>query len=340
MNIAVLGAGAWGSALASSLASSVSSETNVATHRVTLWGRGERLMSSMAQTDYNTAYLPGARLNADLLFSSHLDKVLAKHATETDLIIVATPMSVLRDMFTSIAASGSKASVLWLCKGVERETCALPHQIAAQTLGASSAFGVLSGPSFAAEVAQNRPCALVMASTHARLNIDFVQQLHHSNLRIYHSTDVIGVEIGGALKNVLAIAAGICDGMELGLNARAALITRGISEMMRLGVALGAQPQTISGLTGVGDLILTATGHLSRNRQVGLSLAQGQSIASITAKLGHVAEGALCAHAMRELAHQLNVDMPITQAVCAVLDGLSPKIAVQQLLTREAASEH
>lgn len=331
MKIVVLGAGAWGTALASALASQ---------HRVTLWGRDEVLMSSMAQTHYNTAYLPNARLHLNLRFSEHFDKVLAEHNSASDLIIIATPLSALRSMCHKIADAGTEASMVWLCKGVERDTLALPHQIVADVFGSNAPVGVLSGPSFAAEVAQHLPCALVLASGHERLNMGFVQQLNQSTLRIYHSTDVIGVEIGGALKNVLAIAAGVCDGLELGSNARAALITRGIAEMMRLGMALGAQPATLSGLTGVGDLILTATGNLSRNRRVGLALGAGRSIADITANLGHVAEGALCAHAMAALATQHGVDMPITKVVCAVLDGLSPADAVQQLLTREASSEN
>ncbi|TDR31494.1 NAD(P)H-dependent glycerol-3-phosphate dehydrogenase [Hydromonas duriensis] len=330
MNIAVLGAGAWGSALASSLANR---------HRVTLWGRDELLMSSMAQTFYNTTYLTGTRLHPDLKFCHRFEQVMAEHSHADDVLIIATPLAALRGVCQKIAKANTQASVLWLCKGVERETLALPHQIVAEVLGVDAPVGALSGPSFAAEVAQNQPCALVLASLHPRLNMDFVQQLHHAHLRIYHSTDVIGVEIGGALKNVLAIAAGICDGLELGMNARAALITRGIAEMMRLGQALGAQTATLSGLTGVGDLILTATGHLSRNRKVGLALAAGASLQDITAGLGHVAEGALCAHAMLALARQHQVDLPITQAVCAVLDGLPPKEAVQQLLMREAASE-
>jgi glycerol-3-phosphate dehydrogenase (NAD(P)+) len=330
MNIAVLGAGAWGSALASSLA---------AYHRVTLWGRDGVQMSSLAKTGYNSAYLPGVRLHGALGYSDNLEQILAAHAAPTDLIIVATPLSALRDCFGAIVVSGSSAAVLWLCKGIERESKLLPHQIAAEVLNDDTAFGVLSGPSFAQEVAQSLPCALVLASNHPDLNADFASSLHHANLRIYHSTDVIGVEIGGALKNVLAIAAGICDGMKLGLNARAALLTRGIAEMMRLGHALGAQTATLNGLAGVGDLILTATGGLSRNRTVGLELAAGRRLEAITQNLGHVAEGVLCAHAMKALADDAGVDMPITDAVCAVLDGLSPQEALQQLLMREPSRE-
>lgn len=330
MNIVVLGAGAWGSALASSLA---------AQHRVTLWGRDSLLMSSLAKTSYNSAYLPGSRLHGALAYSDHIEKALGANAAPIDLIVVATPLAALRETFGMIQASGSRAAVLWLCKGVERVSKLFPHQIAAQTLPEDTPFGVLSGPSFAQEVAQGMPCALVLASNHPDLNASFAHSLHHANLRIYHSTDVVGVEMGGALKNVLAIAAGICDGMQLGLNARAALLTRGIAEMMRLGQALGAQPATLNGLAGVGDLILTATGGLSRNRTVGLELAAGRGLHDITTSLGHVAEGVLCAHALNDLAHELGVEMPITQAVCAVLDGMSPTHAVQQLLMREPTRE-
>ena len=333
MNRTVLGAGAWGSALASSLAEHRSD------HQVTLWGRDELQMSSMAKTFFNSAYLPSVRLSGRLKLSSMLDKTIASHASADDLIIIATPLSALRTMVEQIQRHGSQAAMLWLCKGVERETALLPHQIVAQVLGSDAPCGALSGPSFAQEVAQGKPCALTLASTSPRLNAELAQQLHHASLRVYHSRDVIGVELGGALKNVLAIAAGVCDGLSLGMNARAALLTRGVAEMLRLGDALGAQTNTLTGLTGLGDLMLTATGSLSRNRAVGLELAKGRSVADITAQLGHVAEGALCAHAMAQLAAQHGVDMPITQTVCQLLDGLSPALAVQQLLSREPTSE-
>ncbi|GHA76674.1 glycerol-3-phosphate dehydrogenase [NAD(P)+] [Formosimonas limnophila] len=333
MNIAILGAGAWGSALASSLAE------HRPDHRVTLWGRDELQMTSIAQTHFNSAYLPSVRLSQALSFSSSLDKVIQTHAHENDLIIIATPLAALREMVEHVKRIGARALVLWLCKGLSRDSAQLPHQIVFDVLGATSACGVLSGPSFAQEVAQAKPCALTLASNSVRLNALFAQQLHHSALRIYHTHDVIGVELGGALKNVLAIAAGVCDGLSLGMNARAALLTRGVAEMLRLGQALGAQPATLTGLTGLGDLILTATGSLSRNRAVGLELAKGRSVGDITIQLGHVAEGALCAHAMARLAHQHGVDMPITQTVCALLDGMTPQLAVQQLLSREPTTE-
>lgn len=330
MNIVVLGAGAWGSALASSLASQ---------HHVTLWARDASLFSSMVSTHINCAYLPKITLNKKLLFSNDLNSLLDENNASLDLIIIATPLAALRSMCIQIEQLNQATAVLWLCKGIERDTTLLAHQIVAQTLGDARAYGVLSGPSFAQEVAENKPCALVMASKNERLGKDFADLLRHANLRIYHSTDVIGVEIGGAIKNILAIAAGICDGLELGLNARAALLTRGVAEMVRLGVAMGAQQATLYGLSGLGDLILTATGGLSRNRTVGFELVSGRSPDDITSSLGHVAEGVLCAHAMSLLASKSNVDMPIIKAVCAVLDGLSPEIAVQQLLLREPLQE-
>jgi glycerol-3-phosphate dehydrogenase (NAD(P)+) len=200
--------------------------------------------------------------------------------------------------------------------------------------------GVLSGPSFAQEVARGQPTALVAASAHAAVRQALVAAFHHQTLRVYAHDDMVGVEVGGAVKNVLAIATGLCDGLNLGLNARAALITRGLAEMMRLGLALGAQAATFMGLSGLGDLVLTATGDLSRNRQVGLALAQGLPLQQALAALGHVAEGVHCARAVAERAKQLQVDMPIAQAVHGVLEGaLTPQQALEQLMRREPTTE-
>jgi glycerol-3-phosphate dehydrogenase (NAD(P)+) len=202
------------------------------------------------------------------------------------------------------------------------------------------AGAALSGPSFAQEVARGLPCALTVASDSAALSERVVALVHGGNLRVYSSADLIGVEVGGAVKNVLAIATGAADGLGLGLNARAALITRGLAEITRLGSALGANPATFMGLTGMGDLILTCTGDLSRNRRVGLELARGKKLDAIVAELGHVAEGVPCARAVRELAARLGVDMPITNAVAGVLfDGDDPKAMVAQLLARDPRGE-
>jgi glycerol-3-phosphate dehydrogenase (NAD(P)+) len=216
----------------------------------------------------------------------------------------------------------------------------LPHQIVREALGDGLPIGALSGPSFAQEVARGLPCALTIASTSSALRERAVAALHSQALRLYSSDDLIGVEVGGAVKNILAIATGIIDGLGLGLNARAALITRGLAEITRLGVALGARAETFTGLTGLGDLLLTCTGELSRNRRVGLGLAQGQSLEQIIAELGHVAEGVRCAKAVRTLAADKQVDMPITAAVAGVLfDGDTPRAMVMRLLARDPRSE-
>ncbi len=214
------------------------------------------------------------------------------------------------------------------------------HHVAAQEIGNGIACGVLTGPSFAAEVARGLPAALTLASSDAWFAQQTAQALSNARLRIYANDDVIGAEVAGAVKNVLAIASGISDGLGLGLNARAALITRGLAESTRLGVALGGRPQTFMGLAGLGDLILTCTGDLSRNRQVGLSLAKGRPVAEITRGLGHVAEGVPSAREIAKRARELDVDMPITEAVCAVLDGrLAPCDAVGQLMARDPKIE-
>jgi glycerol-3-phosphate dehydrogenase (NAD(P)+) len=266
----------------------------------------------------------------------------ARSAAEhiADLYVIATPMAGLAQSLSALA--GSPVPVIWLCKGFD-ENGRLAHEIAAQYATKSVAnggYGVLSGPSFAQEVARGQPTALVGASESAQLRAQMVAAFHSERLRVYENSDVIGVEVGGAVKNVLAIATGLCDGLALGLNARAALITRGLAEMTRLGVALGAQAETFMGLSGLGDLVLTATGDLSRNRKVGLLLAQGQNLQQATASLGHVAEGARCAAAVLSRAQSLGVDMPITQGVVALLAGrIDANQAVQLLMAREPGKE-
>jgi glycerol-3-phosphate dehydrogenase (NAD(P)+) len=228
---------------------------------------------------------------------------------------------------------------VWLSKGFEAGSSLLGHEIAREVAPALPC-AILSGPSFALEVARAQPTALVCASQHAGVNDLAVQAFHGASLRVYSSADPVGVEVGGAVKNVLAIATGIADGMGLGLNARAALITRGLAEMSRLGVALGAQVETFMGLSGLGDLVLTATGDLSRNRRVGLLLADGRPLADILHTLGHVAEGVYSAHTVWQRAQGLGVDMPITAAVVDVLEGRStPRDALVRLMGREARAE-
>lgn len=322
--LAVLGAGAWGTALAAALAPR---------HHVALWARDAEQAKAIAATRRNLRYLPEIALPDRLQVGSEL----AEAISTAELLIAATPVAGLRDLLGRLR--GGKVPLLWLCKGFERESAALPHEIVA-ACGITAPSGALSGPSFALEVAQGLPCALTLASADAGFAAGTAALLHGGRLRVYHSDDLVGVEIGGAVKNVLAIAVGICDGLGLGQNARAALITRGLAELARLGVALGGRAETVMGLTGAGDLILTATGDLSRNRRVGLELARGKPLATIVAELGHVAEGVHSARATLARAANGGVDMPITAAVDAVLEGrLAPARAVELLLARDAKAE-
>ena len=230
--------------------------------------------------------------------------------------------------------------MIWVCKGFEAETALLPHQVAAEVLPEKFCCGVLSGPSFAQEVARGLPAALTLASSDTEFASRAAQALHHARLRIYASNDVIGVEVGGAVKNVMAIAAGICDGLGLGHNARAALLTRGLAEIARLGLKLGGRPETLSGLSGAGDLILTCTGDLSRNRQVGMLLVQQLDLPEILRRLGHVAEGVYTVREVHRLAQRLGVAMPISEAVYRVLYEQLPAVdAVEALLNRVPNTE-
>ncbi|MFL9927392.1 NAD(P)-dependent glycerol-3-phosphate dehydrogenase [Herbaspirillum lusitanum] len=333
MKITILGAGAWGTALAITLAKR---------HEVLLWGRNAEAMQAAATTRENTAYLRGFALPPTLQVSADFDAAVGHVCAEPEasLLIVASSVAGLRALSEQLSAYPIP-NLVWLCKGLEEQTRLLPHQIVREVMGNNLAAGALSGPSFAQEVAQGLPCALTIASTDDALCERVVEAVHGGNIRIYSSDDLIGVEIGGAVKNILAIATGAADGLKLGLNARAALITRGLAEISRLGVALGGRAETFMGLSGVGDLILTCTGDLSRNRRVGLGLAQNKKLDTIVAELGHVAEGVRCAQAVRALAQELKVDMPITNAVAAALfDGGSVQEMVAQLLSREAREEN
>ena len=329
MNITILGAGAWGTALAMSLADR---------HAVVLWGRDAAVMQEAARRRENSAYLPGFRFPDSLSLSSDFSAAIA-HVGKDGLLVVATSLAGLRPVAEQLKAHAIP-NIVWLCKGFESDTHLLPHQIVREVLGKDIPAGALSGPSFAQEVAQGLPCALAIASDNAALRELVVAAVHGPSLRIYSTDDLIGVEVGGAVKNILAIATGIIDGLKLGLNARAALITRGLVEITRFGVALGGRAETFMGLAGMGDLILTCTGDLSRNRKVGLGLAQGKKLEQIVTELGHVAEGVRCAQAVRALANKQGIDMPITNAVAAVLfDGDSPLAMVGRLLARDARDE-
>jgi len=333
MKIAIFGAGAWGTALAVHAAKR---------HPVMLWARDPGLVASLRAAHRNERYLPGVALAPQIEFADDIAAVCGWLDATGSLAVVATPVAGLRAMLRPLDAALPAAArgVVWLCKGIEAASGRLPHEVAAEELHRHEA-AVLSGPSFAQEVAAGLPVALTVASASAELQAAAVEAFHHGPARIYRSDDVIGVELGGALKNVMAIAAGICDGLSLGQNARAALITRGLAETVRLGAAMGARAETFMGLTGLGDLVLTCTGDLSRNRQVGLALAAGESLAAIVTRLGHVAEGVHCAQAAEALAGAHRVDMPIVSAVNAVLAGRQrARDAVLALLSREPRNEN
>jgi glycerol-3-phosphate dehydrogenase (NAD(P)+) len=331
MKIAVLGAGAWGTALAIHAGHQ---------HDVTLWARDVVQAQTMHTTRVNARYLPDIPFSAGLQISS---QALSDWVTKQDLVVIGAPMRALRGMLSELAPLlGARVPVAWLCKGFEAAANgvgSMAHEVCAQVAPALRG-GALSGPSFAQEVARGQPTALVAASVYADVRDALVQAFHNSNLRVYANDDIVGVEVGGAVKNVLAIATGLCDGLQLGLNARAALITRGLAEITRLGLALGAKTETFMGLSGLGDLVLTATGDLSRNRQVGLALAQGMSLQQAVDSLGHVAEGVYSARTVVQRAQALGVEMPIAHAVVALLDGqINPQQAVALLMGRGAKGE-
>jgi glycerol-3-phosphate dehydrogenase (NAD(P)+) len=337
MKIIVFGAGAWGTAMA------LSAAAHPARHAVTLWARDGQQAAAMQADRGNPRYLPGIAFPPGLRVAGG-DGLQALADAGADLAIIATPMSGLRGMLEQLR--GSAVPVAWLCKGFEAaapqgtETQGLmAHEVCAR-VAPQLRSGALSGPSFALEAAQGRPTALVAASRDAGLRDLLVEAFHGPTLRVYANEDIVGVEVGGAVKNVLAIATGLCDGLGLGMNARAALITRGLAEMTRLGVALGARAETFMGLSGLGDLVLTATGDLSRNRRVGLALAQGSTTRQAVESLGHVAEGVYSARTVVLRARQIGVDMPIAEEVVSLLDGATTAAeAVARLMGRGPAME-
>ncbi len=327
MKIAVLGAGAWGTALAIRLSKQ---------HQVTLWTKDENHLSELVAHRVNVSFFPDFSLSEDIGLTASLHEALS----EAQLALVVVPVAGFRETLQGISQTGVDVPVIWGCKGFESDGARLPHQIVAEVYSESCLCGVLSGPSFAEEVALGLPTALTLASIDDRFSTEMAGQLHSKNLRVYTSQDIIGVETGGAVKNVITIAAGIADGMRFGHNARAALITRGLMEITRLGIAMGGKKETFMGLAGVGDLLLTCTGDLSRNRRVGLLLAEGKSLQKILNELGHVAEGVHTARAVLQLSQKFKVDMPITEAICSILhDGMPAGAAVERLLSREPKVE-
>lgn len=329
MNITILGAGAWGTAVAIALS---------AKNNVVLWGRNQKAMQQAQHERMSHQYLPDFTLPDSITATSDF-KFALEHIQHDGLLIIGASVSGLRPLLTDCLPYQVK-QVIWLCKGFEENSHLLPHQVVEEIMGTNVASGALSGPSFAQEVAKGLPCALTIASHSEELCQTVVQALHGPAMRVYSTDDVIGVEVGGAVKNILAIATGINDGLGLGLNARAALMTRGMAEIGRLCIAMGGRTETLMGLTGLGDLILTCTGSLSRNRKVGLALAEGKALSNIVEELGQVAEGVRCALAVRSLAQKYKIDMPITDAVADVLfEGLGASQAIGRLLARDAKSE-
>lgn len=325
--IAVLGAGAWGTALAMHISQQ---------HQVRLWARNAGHVSGMRKARANPMYLGDFKFGDNL----QVDDDLGAAIQSADLILSVVPTAGFRPILKQINSLSSTQPIVWAHKGLEPQTAKLPHEVAQEELGTKQKWGALSGPSFAAELVRGLPTAVTIASHDADFALTAANLIHGNNLRVYDSKDVIGASVGGALKNVMAIAAGISDGMGFGNNARAALITRGLAEITRFGVALGARAETFMGLAGAGDLILTCTGQYSRNREVGLQLASGKALADVLKGLGHVAEGVYTAREVMHRADSMGIDMPITFEVNqALTHGKSAKQAVMDLLGREQRHE-
>lgn len=328
MRLAVFGAGAWGTALAVAFA---------AQHKVTLWGRDRRQLAELQSARCNSRYLPNISFPPALEVSADFEAA----ASNAELHLVVTPLAGLRPTVRALRLASAGTPLIWACKGLESGTGKLPHDIVAEEIGNYASCGVLTGPSFAAEVGAGLPTAVTLASGDIEFARQWAKVLHQPRLRIYANADLVGAELGGGIKNVIAIAAGVSDGLGFGLNARAALITRGLAETARLATALGGHAETLMGLAGMGDLILTCTGDLSRNRRVGLALAKGKSLTTILADLGHVAEGVPTAREAVRLANQHGVEMPICAAVDLLLHAgnVGPREAVERLLSREPKVE-
>jgi len=326
--IAIIGAGSWGTALAISLAHR---------HPVILWGHSSAEMDPLAQDREHKAFLPGIAFPDNLKVSTHLQDTLS----QADQVLVVVPSHAFSSVCQQIAdLRPSLDNLAWATKGFDPATQQLLSDVAEKHFPQAH-FTVVSGPSFAGEVAKGLPTALTVASNDAKTAETWAELLRSDNFRPYISHDLIGVQVGGASKNVMAIAAGISDGLGFGANARSALITRGLAEIMRLGGALGAQNDTFMGLAGLGDLTLTCTDNQSRNRRMGLALAQGLSVADAKASIGQEVEGINTAREVWQLAQRLKVEMPITEQTYKVLyEGLEPKLAVQNLLSRDVGKEN
>jgi glycerol-3-phosphate dehydrogenase (NAD(P)+) len=328
-SVAVLGAGSWGTALAIQLAR--------ADGATALWGRDQTQMRRMAAERINARYLPGTRLPEQLVIEPDLARAARGYRT----LLICVPSHSFRETVAAIAPYlGADSRVAWATKGFEQQTGKLPHEVVREILGDRLPLAVLSGPTFAGEVAAGLPTAMTVAASHEHFAEELATRISGHGFRAYSSLDMIGVEVGGAVKNVLAIAAGVSDGLGYGANARVAVITRGLFEMTRLGVALGASAETFMGLSGIGDLVLTCTDDQSRNRRLGLALARGTSPGDAAREIGFVVEGVYAARAVREVAQRLGVEMPICALVYRVLyEGMTPKDAVVALMSRSIRPE-
>ena len=330
LNIAVLGAGSWGTALAALMARHG--------HAVTLWGRDAKVAAAIDQQHENTRYLPGIPLPDNLRATTDL----AASLQNADLVLVVVPSHAFTETLRQLAPlRPASAGVAWATKGFEPGSGRFLHEVAEDILGPSVPLAVVTGPSFAKEVTLGLPTAVTVHGD----DVEFTQQvadvLHGPAFRAYTGNDMLGAELGGAMKNVLAVATGVADGMQLGLNARAGLITRGLNEMLRLAAAIGGRPETLMGLAGLGDLVLTSTGDLSRNRRLGLALGRGQSLPDAVREIGQVVESVQTADDVMRQADRHGIDLPISSAVRAVLHGdLSPAEGLQQLLAREQKPEY
>jgi glycerol-3-phosphate dehydrogenase (NAD(P)+) len=327
--IAVIGAGSWGTALAIQLGR--------AGQRPTLWGREPEVIAALKTNRCNSVFLPDIPLPDAVRVDADLGGVISRHRD----LLICVPSHVFRSVLENIKPDLlHDARIAWATKGFELSTGKLPHEVAHETLGVNVPLAVVSGPTFAREVGLGLPTAMTVAATNADYADELAWRFSDENFRAYTSTDMIGVEVGGAVKNVLAIATGLADGLGFGANARVALITRGLAEMTRLGVALGAQTDTFMGLSGMGDLILTCTDNQSRNRRMGLSFAAGKSVDETAREIGQVVEGVKAAAAVHKVAGDLQVEMPICEQVYQLIyEGIAVKDAIQALMQREVKSE-
>lgn len=327
--LAVLGAGSWGTALAA-----LTARNGVPTR---LWGRDAGALAAMAETRQNLRYLPDIQLPAELRFESDLAAALRG----AGIVLIVVPSHAFASMLDEIAPLLEPgASIAWATKGFEPGTGRFLHELVSEKLPGRAA-AVVTGPSFAKEVALGLPSAVTVHSDDEAFAQQLASMLHAPNFRAYSGGDVLGAELGGAMKNVLAVATGVADGMELGLNARAGLITRGMNEMLRLGVALGAKPETLMGLSGLGDLVLTCTGDLSRNRRLGLALGRGIAIDEAVRQIGQVVESVVTADEVARLAGKHGLDLPISNGVRAVLHGeVTPVEGLRALMSREQKPEY